>query len=78
MSERKGVLTPDQEKILDEVLVFNNKLLETVDGPAITLIDNQGLERLKNQLIEKYPGSEEILYQIIDLLFAGLSEIIKK
>ena len=75
---RKGVFTPEQEKVLDDVLKFNNKLLETVDGPAISLIDNQGLDRLKAQLIAKYPGSEEILFQIIDLLMAGLAELVKE
>jgi hypothetical protein len=78
MDERKGILTPAQEKILDELLKFNNGLAESMDGPAITLIDNQGIEILKDKLEEKYPGvSQEFLYPIIDALFAGLEQISK-
>jgi len=72
---RKGVLTPEQELVLDKVLAFNNKLAESLDGPAIQLIDNQGLELLKQKLLVKYPDAEELLYQIVDVLMAGISEL---
>ena len=75
---RKGVLTPEQEQLLDDILKFNNKLAETFDGPAIKVVDNQGIERLKAKLLEKYPGADEILYQIVDVLFEGLKELVKE
>lgn len=74
--ERKGVLTPEQEQVLDRLVKFNSPVAEKLDGPAITLIDNQGLERLKNSMEEKYPGStEEFIYPIVDALFEGLEAI---
>lgn len=72
--ERKGILTPDQEKILDDIIKFNG-LLEAVDGPAISLIDNQGIERAKQALIAKWPEALPIVYEIIDMLFAGLGQL---
>jgi hypothetical protein len=75
METRKGFLTPDQEKILDELIKFNNKVAERLDGPAIQLMDNQGLERIKSDLEEKYPGSVELVYQVVDGIFEALKEI---
>ena len=72
MEERKGVLTPEQEKILDELLKFNNKLVEAVDGKAIQLIDNVGLEKAKKEIPEEYLP---FVYMIIDGLFDGLAEM---
>jgi len=73
METRKGILTPDQEKLLDKLIVFKNKGAEAIDGLAISLIDNQGIERLKVQLEEKLPGaSEQYLYPIVDSLFSQL------
>jgi hypothetical protein len=78
MDERKGILTPDQEKILDDLIKLNSSVAESVDGVAITLIDNQGLQILKEKAEEKYPGiSEEFIFPIVDGLFAGLSAIAK-
>ena len=72
MSEdRKGFLTPVQEEQIDELIDLNG-IAETLDGPAIRLADNQGLERLKAQLDEKYPGAKEIVYEIIDAIFKAL------
>ena len=76
MEERKGALTKEQENILDELLKFNNKALEAVDGAAISLIDNQGIDRIINMLKEKHPGAEEYIYQVVDLLFIGLQQLI--
>ena len=79
MEERKGVLTPEQEKVLDTLLVFKNKAAESVDGVAITLIDNQLLERLKSEANEKYPGVvETYVYPMIDALFQGIQAISEK
>jgi hypothetical protein len=77
MEERKGFLTPEQEKILDELIKLKG-IAEKVDGIAIQLIDNQGLERLKKTIEEKHPGAKELIYQVIDAIFLGLAEIAKK
>lgn len=72
MSEtRKGVLTPEQEKILDDLVKLKG-IAEALDGPAITIIDNQGIERL----LEKVPAeTKEIIYQVVDMIFKGLETI---
>lgn len=76
MDERKGILTPDQEKTLDKLVKFNNKVAEAIDGPAITLVDNQVIERLKQNLAVKYPGAlEEFVYPMVDGLFLALDQI---
>lgn len=73
--ERKGILTPEQEKILDDVMQFKG-VAEKIDGLAIQVIDNQGLERLKQQMEEKYPGcSEEYVYPVVDSLMAIVAEL---
>jgi hypothetical protein len=78
MEERKGFLTPEQEKILDNLIQFNNKLAEKVDGFAIRLIDDKGLERLKKEIEEKHPGAKEIIYQVVDTIFEVLEQIKKE
>lgn len=72
---RKGILTPEQEVTLEKVLKFNNKLAEVIDGPAIQLIDNQGLERAKAKILEKNPEAEELLYEIVDILMDGIATL---
>jgi hypothetical protein len=78
MEERKGFLTPEQEKTLEGLIKFNNKLAESVDGLAIQLIDNQGLERLKNKLAAVHPEAVQIAYEIIDALFDAFEKIEKE
>lgn len=73
--ERKGFLTPEQEKTLDGLLKFNNKIVESVDGLAIQLIDNQGLERLKAKIEELHPGAVALVYEVVDELFNALGKI---
>ena len=73
--ERKGAMTPEQEEILDKVLQFQNKMLEAADGPAISLVDNQGIERLLDESEKKWPGSREVVHQVVDMLFVPLSEM---
>lgn len=66
---RKGFLTDDQEKQVDALKEFENVLAEKLDGPAIRLADNQGLERLKPMIIEKWPDALPTIYEIIDAIF---------
>jgi len=74
METRKGILTPEQEKTLEGLVKLNNKIAESLDGPAITLIDNQLIERLKAKLEVKYPGATvEFVYPIVDVLFDSLA-----
>jgi len=68
MEERKGFLTPNQEKGLDDKIELKG-VAEAADGVAIRLVDNQCLERLK----EKIPADVlPIVYQVIDEIFAAL------
>lgn len=68
---RKGFLTPQQEKQLDELIELSG-IAESLDGPAISLADNQGLERIKSQIIEKYPDALTLIYEIIDTIMGSL------
>jgi len=72
---RKGFLTPEQEKKLDEVLKFNNRIAEAADGPVIQLADNQGLERLKEKMT---PEQLDLTYQVVDTLFEAINEVTAK
>ena len=70
---RKGFLTPDQEKIGDDLIELKG-IAETFDGVAIKLADNQGLELLKPKLVEKYGESVlEDIYEVVDSIFIPLS-----
>ena len=66
--ERKGFLTPEQEKQVDD-LIEAKGLVELFDGPVIKLADNQGLERLKAKLD---PASIEVVYEVVDEIFSML------
>ena len=74
---RKGWLTPDQEKTVDDLIELNG-VLELVDGTAIKIADNKGGQMLKDKLTSKY-GTEILpdIYEVIDILFAGLKEIVE-
>lgn len=76
--ERKGALTPDQEKILDQLIVLNNKALEAVDGTGITLIDNIAIEAILDEADKKNPEIRVYALQIVDLIFAGLATIVSE
>lgn len=68
---RKGFLT-DEEQEQADFLWKNSGLLESVDGVAISIADNQGLERLKPQILAKYPDALPLIYEIVDAIFAAL------
>jgi len=73
--ERKGILTPEQEKLIDELIVLKGAA-EAVDGLAIKLIDNYGLEVLKNKVKEKYPEALPTVFEIVDALMGVIGEIV--
>jgi len=75
---RKGFLTPEQEEKVD-ALVELSGIYEKLDGPAVKLIDNQGLERIKPALVEKF--GEEVLqfvYDIVDGLIDAIPTPVKE
>lgn len=65
METRKGVLTESQEQGADDLIKLDG-IAERLDGPAIRLVDNQVIERLKNKIPEEYL---EDVYGIVDELF---------
>ena len=65
MDTRKGFLTPEQEKQLDELIELKG-LYESMDGTAIKLADNMVLEKLKAKIpAEVLP----VVYEVIDEVF---------
>jgi putative heme degradation protein len=74
--ERKGAMTPEQEKILDKLIVLKNKALEAVDGTVITLIDNLAIEAILDEADKKNPEIRGYVLQVVDVIFAGLETIV--
>lgn len=73
MEERKGFLTPEQEKKLDALIELKG-VMEAVDGPAIKIADNVGLEKLKAKIVAENPELLDIIYQVIDEIMAALPD----
>lgn len=73
MNERKGFLTPEQEEKIDRLIKLS-KFGEAFDGIAIRLADNQGLERLKSKITEKYPDILPEIYEVIDTIIEAIPE----
>lgn len=78
MDERKGALTPDQEKTLEKLIVLKNKALEAVDGTIITIVDNLAIEAILDAADKKNPEIRGYVYQVVDVIFAGLEAMIKE
>ena len=74
MEERKGILTKEQEEILDK-LIKNSGLVEAVDGVAIKMIDNIAIEKLKAKIPEEYLP---VVYQLIDEIFVTLAQTVNE
>lgn len=68
MEERKGVLTPEQEKALEKFYKASG-LVEKFDGAIIKLTDNIVLEKLKAKLPEEY---HKIIYDIVDTIMEAI------
>jgi len=73
MEERKGVLTKEQEEILDK-LFKNSGIVEALDGVAIKMVDNIAIEKLKAKIPTEYLP---MVYEIIDQIFIALEETVK-
>jgi hypothetical protein len=67
MEERKGILTPNQEKGLDELIQLDG-IKERLDGPAIRIVDNQIIERAKKKIPAEYLPE---VYNIVDELMGA-------
>jgi len=73
MEERKGFLTPDQEKKLDALIELKG-ITEAIDGPAIKIADNVGLEKLKAKIAAENPELLDLIYQVVDEIFSALPD----
>ena len=74
VDDRLGFLTPDEEKKADTYLKLKG-LWEAVDGPAIKIADNQGLQLLKEKFLADKPDVVAIVYEVIDAVFAILPDV---
>ena len=73
MDTRKGFLTPEQENQLDDLIVLKG-ISEVMDGPAIRLVDNLLLEKLKAKIpAESLP----VVYEVIDEIFNSLIAVVE-
>lgn len=68
---RKGFLLPEQEKLLDELIELKG-IAEALDGTAIKIADNTGLQKLKEKIFAEKPEMLEMIYMVIDELFLAL------
>lgn len=71
---RKGFLLPEQEKLLDELIELKG-IAEALDGTAIKITDNTGLQKLKEKIFAEKPEMLEMIYMVIDELFLALNEL---
>ena len=67
--ERKGFFTKDQEKKIDKAIKFKNPILEAVDGPIISSVDNILLQKI---VVKLGPELKAVLYEIIDEVVEAL------
>jgi len=68
MEDRKGFLTPNQEKGLDDLIQLKG-VAEAIDGPAIRIADNNFLEKFKSKIPPEYI---ETVCSIIDEILGSL------
>ena len=54
MEDFKGAMSPETEKELGEKFKFQNAILEIVDDPLITIIDNNLFDPLMKKLPAEY------------------------
>jgi len=74
MEDRKGFLTPEQEEKLDRVIELKG-IYEAMDGPAIRIADNKGLEALKKKIVEQYPAVLPIVYEVVDAIMEVIPDV---
>jgi len=64
---------PDQEKKLDALIELKG-ITEAIDGPAIKIADNVGLEKLKAKIAAENPELLDLIYQVVDEIFSALPD----
>lgn len=75
---REGFLTPEQEKTVDDLIELKG-VPEMLDGTAIKLADNKGLQALKPKIVDKWgEGVLDDVYEIIDMIFIPLKALSEK
>lgn len=74
--ERRGLFTEDQQNRIEKAVKAGK--FEAVDGIAINLIDNYGLEAAKQALLKKYPDLDmNDVYGITDTVFDILVPVVE-
>lgn len=71
MEDRKGVLTKEQEQILDDLIKLRG-IPEALDGVVIRIIDDKAIERLIAPLKSE---TKQLVYEVIDTIFEGLKAL---
>jgi hypothetical protein len=71
---RRGFVLPEGESKLDRVVKLSG-IAETLDGPAIKLADNVGLEMAKKKIVEKW-GVDILpdIYGVVDMIIDAIPE----
>ena len=76
--QRKGAMTPEQQKTLEKLIVLKNKAAEAADGLVIQLVDDLAIEAILDEADKKNPEIREYIYQVVDVIFAGLESATEK
>ena len=66
---RKGFFTKEQEQKLDKVIKLKNPIMEAVDGPIISIVDNIFLQKVVAKL---KPEFQKTLFDVIDEVVESL------
>jgi hypothetical protein len=74
VDDRLGFLTEPQEKKTDTYIKLKG-LWEAIDGPTIKVADNRGLQLLKEKFLSDKPDVLQIVYEVIDAIFAILPDV---
>lgn len=74
VDDRLGFLTPDQHKKTDTYIKLKG-IWEAIDGPAIKMIDDRGLQLLKEKFLSDKPDVLQLVYEVIDAVFAILPDV---
>lgn len=71
MEERKGFFTKSQEQKLDRVIKLKNPIMEAVDGPIISVVDNIFLQKVVEKLKPEFKAT---LLEVIDEVVESLPD----
>lgn len=74
VDDRLGFLTPDQQKKTDTYIKLKG-IWEAIDGTAIKMIDDRGLQLLKEKFLSDKPDVLQLVYEVIDAIFTILPDV---